>query len=223
MLQKDALQVFSERMGEQRPLQTHNLQQQKLKVRGVTRHRVPGVRHGTWSGAWGGHVVNEILQRCADGDEGMVHGGVLLVGHPVVVMVVGPGTAGPQPPVIVANIEHQDQQEAEQTHWASNYRCEGNGAERGGCFWRGNCRTQRRHRHGVDQEIRWRERLKQKNKVISVQEIDWGHHLWEGLALACWWLASGRDTVVATSQEANWPSGAGEHSICSADRQFGLQ
>lgn len=80
----------------------------------------------------------------------MVHGGVLLIGHAVVVMVVCPGTASPQPPVIVANIEHEDQQEAEQTHWAGNHRCEGNRAEWRGYSYCGNCGTQRRQRHGVD-------------------------------------------------------------------------
>lgn len=173
-------------MREQHPLRTHNLQQQKLNKgeRGYSKrwrkaepdqpvpwHQDTGGQHSTWSRAWGGHVVNEILQRRSNGDEGMVHGGVLLVGHPVVVMVVGPGTASPQPPVIVANIEHHDQQEAEQTHWAGNHRCKGNRAKRRGYLCCGNCRTQRRQRHRVDWETRWIQswnRHQHKSKVISV-------------------------------------------------------
>lgn len=114
----------------------------------IQEHQDPGVQHRTWSGAWGGHVVDEVLQRCSNSDEGVVHGGVLLIGHPMVVVMMGPGTPGPQTPMIVANIERQDQQQAEHTHWAGNNRCEGNRAERRGLYC-GDCRIERRQKHSV--------------------------------------------------------------------------
>ena len=77
----------------------------------------------------------------------MVHGGVLFVGHPVVVVVVGPGSPGPQTPVAVADIERQDQQQAEHAHRAGDHRCEGNGAQRRGLYC-GDCGTERTQTHG---------------------------------------------------------------------------
>ena len=73
----------------------------------------------------------------------MVHGGVLFVGHPVVVVMMSPGTPGCQAPVAVANIKRHNKQQAEHTHWASNHRCESHWAQRGRLYC-GDCRTERR-------------------------------------------------------------------------------
>lgn len=76
----------------------------------------------------------------------MVHGGVFFVWHPMVVVMVGPSTPGPQTPVAMANVECQDQQQAEHTHRASDHCCEGHRAERGSLLW-GDCRTERSRSH----------------------------------------------------------------------------
>lgn len=54
---------------------------------------------------------------------------------------MGPGAPGPQAPVAVANVEGQDQQQAEHAHGAGDHRREGHGPQRGSLlrddFWTG--------------------------------------------------------------------------------------
>lgn len=113
----------------------------------VQEHQDPRVP--TWSRARGGHVVDEVLQCCSNSDEGMVHGGVLFIGHPVVVVMVGPGAPGPQSPVAVADIKCHNKQQAEHTHRAGDHRCKGHGTQRRRLYC-GDCRTERRQTHSLD-------------------------------------------------------------------------
>lgn len=75
----------------------------------------------------------------------MVHGGVLFVGHPVVVMVMGSGTPRCQAPVAMAKIKCYNKHQAEHAHRAGNYCCKGHRSQRRRLFC-GDCRTERRHR-----------------------------------------------------------------------------
>lgn len=99
----------------------------------------------TWSRARGGHIVDEVLQRCSNSNERMVQGGVLFIGHPVVVVMVGPSSPSCQAPVAVANIKCYNKQQAEQAHWAGNHCCEGHRAQRRRLFC-GDCRKERTQR-----------------------------------------------------------------------------
>lgn len=58
----------------------------------------------------------------------MVHRGVFFVRHPVV-MVVGAGPPGPQASVVVADVESQDQEQAEHAHRPRDHRRQGHGSQ----------------------------------------------------------------------------------------------
>lgn len=84
----------------------------------------------TWSRSRGGHVVDEVLQGSPARDEGMIHGGVLLIGNAV---VVGTGTSSTQAhAVTVAYIKGHHQQQTQDTHWSCDHRRQGHRPQRGG-------------------------------------------------------------------------------------------
>lgn len=58
----------------------------------------------------------------------MIHGGVFLIRYPVVV-VVGPGPPGPQTSVVVADVEGQDQEQAQHADRPCDHGCQGHGSQ----------------------------------------------------------------------------------------------
>lgn len=86
----------------------------------------------TWSRAGCGHVIDEVFECCSNSDEGVIYRGVFLIGYTV---VEGPCSASTQTSLVVADVECQNEQQTQHTHWACNHCSKGHGAQRLGLFF----------------------------------------------------------------------------------------
>lgn len=93
----------------------------------------------TWTRSRGGHVVDEVLEGCPYSDVGVVHGGVLLIGHSVV-----------DDWATVAEVEDGHQHEAQHTDWHCDHCGKAHWTKCGGLHRRNWERKTVRGRKGVN-------------------------------------------------------------------------